>query len=508
MLNWEGLGSRIILILSLAGASPVVRFAAAQIVSDADRTVAMARATDTTPVTAAETPNAPINLPAPPLLPPAMPVVPLPISPPDIPKPKKWDWKASTIQTLEFTAFDHAFRVVMDPSLRSSLVHKPFIHDWFASYGGYDLKRWGDGDDFVVNDVGHPLQGAVTSRIFLQNNPRSFVPVSKNRDYWITLGQSMLWAAIWQAEWKVGPLSETSIGNAGGWLYVPDCGTSPSCLNNPKYPKPPTNNTGLSDWVISPLVGGLWVLGEDTIERFIVAPVARNHRIFGGRILRGCLEPSRDFAALFAGKFPWQLANAENNYMPSSHASAPKVPAFTEEAPRKWEFGTQYTNISLPVLKSGCRPGCRENISGFGFNIAHDFTRWFGIDSTVNVLPGQDGSAPMTQGMFGAKFGERFQHWGVFAKIRPGFIYYENAYPGGGDTTPGSLTRFAWDFGGIVEAYTHGGGTFRVDLGTTVVRYLADAPDRNISPLGSLISNQYYVNQGNLQVSAGYVHRF
>jgi hypothetical protein len=440
---------------------------------------------------------------------PASPVVePAPITPAQTPPPKKWDWKASTVQTLEFTAFDHLFRLVMDPGLRSMVLHKPFIHDWFASYGGYNLKRWGDGDDFVVNDVGHPLQGAVSSRIFLQNNPRSFVPVSKNRDYWVTLGQSMIWAAIWQVEWKVGPLSETSIGNAGGWIYVPDCGTSPSCLNNPKYPKPPTNNTGLTDWIISPLIGGVWVLGEDTIERFIVAPVARKHRILGGRILRGCLEPSRDFAALFAGKFPWMLANAENDFTPSGHTTAPKPPKFTEENPLKWELGTQYTNISLPVLKPGCTPGCRENISGFGFNFAYDLSRRFALDSTVNLLPGQNGSAPMTEGLFGARFGERFEHWGIFAKIRPGFIYYESAYPGGGVTTSESLTRFAWDVGGIIEAYTHGGGTFRLDLGTTMVRYLADARDKNISPLGSLISTQYYVNQGNFQVSAGYVHRF
>ena len=137
-----------------------------------------------------------------------------------------------------------------------------------------------------------------------------------------------------------------------------------------------------------------------------------------------------------------------------------------------------------------------------------EFTREFAFDSTVNLLPGQGGTEPMVEGMFGARLGERFEHWGIFAKVRPGFIHYDTAHPGGGVTEPAGLTRFAWDLGGIVEAYTRGGGTFRLDVGTTVVRYLADAPDTGGSPLGSRLSTQYYVNQGNLQISAGYVHRF
>ena len=243
-----------------------------------------------------------------------------PVAPPA--PSQKWDWKATTLQTFEFTIFDHAWRAAFDPSLRYQLAHKPFFHDWFASYGGYDLKRWGDGDDFIVNYVGHPLQGAVTSRIFLQNYPRSFVHLGKNRNYWVPLGQSIIWSALWQAQWKVGPFSETSFGNAGGWLYVNGCGTYLSCLNNPKYPSAPTNNTGLTDWVSTPLIGAAWVLGEDFLDHYVVVPVARKHRIFGGRVLRACLEPSRDFAAVFAGKFVWMLPQEETDY----YVKAPPCP--------------------------------------------------------------------------------------------------------------------------------------------------------------------------------------
>jgi hypothetical protein len=45
-------------------------------------------------------------------------------------------------------------------------------------------------------------------------------------------------------------------------------------------------------------------------------------------------------------------------------------------------------------------------------------------------------------------------------------------------------------------------------MGTTLVRYLADHTDPRMSEIGSLQSSQYVVNQGNFQVSTGYVYRF
>ena len=84
----------------------------------------------------------------------------------------KFDLKAAFWQSFGVTFFFEAWRVAFDPGMRWNLAHKPFYHDWFASYGGYNMKRWGDGDDFVVNDVGHPLEGAVFARNFLHQRPQ------------------------------------------------------------------------------------------------------------------------------------------------------------------------------------------------------------------------------------------------------------------------------------------------------------------------------------------------
>ncbi len=423
---------------------------------------------------------------------------------------EKFNFKGAFVQTFSENLFFHVWRVAFDPGLRYNLAHKPFFHDWFSSYKGYDMSHWGDGDDFVVNDVGHPLEGAVFARSFLINSPRSQVAIGKNSRYWTSRLKAMAWAAVWSTQLELGPISETSLGNQGGFTYVPGCGTALSCLNNPDYPKPPTTNTGWTDFVVTPLVGTAWILGEDTIDKYIVAPIAVNHRILGGRILRSALEPSRSFAAIFAGKFPWELPSPETDFAPNTKSHWPSMGS-GEPAPPidHWEIGTQYSNISLPVLSSQCSSGsCRKNLSGVGLNFDYNLTRGVAFDSALNFIPGQQGAQAMTQGLFGIKMGGRFDRFGLFGKIRPGFIYYKDAIPGGGDTTPNSLTRFACDFGGVVELYPAHNSTVRFDVGTTLVRYLTNHADTDQYQLGSHLSTQYIVTQGNFQVATSYTYRF
>ena len=115
----------------------------------------------------------------------------------------------------------------------------------------------------------------------------------------------------------------------------------------------------------------------------------------------------------------------------------------------------------------------------------------------------------MTEGLFGARMGERWKTWAVYGKLRPGFIYYEDAVQKLGQPNTGSLTRFATDFGAVAEIYPNRNSTFRFDVGTTLVRYLTDREDtKTLSHFGSLLSDQLIVNQGNFQISTGYVYRF
>ena len=444
--------------------------------------------------------------------------LPEPVQAAGIPAPStKIQWKPMLVQTLEFTVFQHAWRAAWDPGLRYLIAHKPFWHDYSVSLTDYHMENWSDGDSFLVNDIGHPMEGAVYGRLFLQNDPRSFAQIGLHNGYWKSRLQALPWMFAWSTEFEVGPLSETSLGNQGGYYYSIFCGPKKSCLTTPPYSNGVhnhtglgglTNNTGWTDFIITPVVGLGWILAEDTIDRYIVTPVAREHRILGGRVLRSALEPTRSLAALFAGKFPWMLPAPENNFVVHPRPKAVKVKDPNEQPLQHYSISTQYTNIGLPVIKPGCEKTCRENLSGGGFGFGYNFTRGFAFDSAVNFLPAQGGTDSMLQGLFGVKLGQRWNRWGLFGKVRPGFIYYEEALPGRGITTPHSLTRFAWDFGGVAEIYTHHNGTIRFDVGTTLVRYLTDRYDDRFTQIGGVISNQYYTNQGNFQISTGYSYRF
>ena len=276
------------------------------------------------------------------------PVTPASSSSSRAPKAGKFDSKGALIESFNVNLFYDAWRIGFDPFMRYNLAHKPFFHDWFASYGGYDMHRWGDGDDFIVNDVGHPLEGGVFGRVFLIHSPNSQVVIGKNRRYWTSRLKAMAWTAAWSTQLEIGPISETDFGNQGGYTYVPGCGLSLSCLNNPKYHKPPTNNTGWTDFVVTPLVGTAWILGEDTIDKYIVSPVAVNHRILGGRVLRSALEPTRSFAAIFSGKFPWQLPAPENNFAVSTKTHPPKTPL---QLNHPWTIG----RLGCSTATSACR---------------------------------------------------------------------------------------------------------------------------------------------------------
>ena len=82
-----------------------------------------------------------------------------------------YNWRGLLAQSLFFNVVENSFRAASDDQIRLMLAKKPFWHDYFASTKQFNMRRWNDGDDFLVNYVGHPLQGSVADYIFIQNDP-------------------------------------------------------------------------------------------------------------------------------------------------------------------------------------------------------------------------------------------------------------------------------------------------------------------------------------------------
>jgi hypothetical protein len=424
---------------------------------------------------------------------------------------EKFQWRPALIQSVEFLLFEHAFRLADDPYLRYLLFHKPFWHDYAVSAGQFDMSRWGDGDDFLVNYIGHPMQGGVTGNIYIQNDPRArALKFGKSSAYWQSRMKAVAWSAVYSAYFEIGPgLSEVAVGNEGGYTYTPGCGHY--VCDRPGY-KPPTNNTGWVDFIVTPTMGtGLMIL-EDSLDREIMDRFFQDDRRFGIKVVRSMLSPTHSMANLLAGRVPWFRFSDDALERSAAFGPAVNPRLDSDESWRyehRWSAGLHYTNIDLPMDWPGC-PACRVHSSGAGLTLGYRLTKLISFDSELNVFPGSgsaNGKSRAEEFLAGVKIGRTLGSWGLFTTMRPGFIHYVKTLAPGSQTDYESANRFAFDAAGVVEYYASSRSTIRFDIGTTFVRYLTGHPDPRQLPQ-TVLSDEYIATQGNFHLGSGYVFRF
>lgn len=446
-----------------------------------------------------------------------------PYQPPEI--EERYHWKGLLIQSLEFNAIENSVRLASDDQIRIFLVNKPFWHDYAASLKQFNMRRWNDGDDFLVNYIGHPLEGAVAGYIEIQNDPKArMLEISGNREYWKSRGMAMLWATVFSTQSEIGPLGEAGIGNEGGWTY-PKLKCTRPC---PQY-KPGithyTNNTGWVDFIVTPAVGMLWVLMEDTLDRYISDPVqGGNYKRIFPKILRGGLNPARSFSNLLRGQKPW--------YRDWQHSGVPLFkevhfrPAddqYEDEAQQpRFEISPHYTSLSTVVNTPGCH-NCKRTTTGSGIEASYRLTRWLDADVDLNrqpnasPLPSDRAGGNLTNGLFGLRSGFDTEHYALKLALRSGFVQFNNAYltsPIEGSTEApqtGKITHFAWNVAVSGDYRIGRNFALRCTLGETLVRYRSaaeDPPGIGHPPYLSWLSHQNFVNRGNWTFEAGPVFRF
>ncbi|MER3632939.1 MAG: hypothetical protein C4325_12950 [Blastocatellia bacterium] len=147
--------------------------------------------------------------------------------------------------------------------------------------------------------------------------------------------------------------------------------------------------------------------------------------------------------------------------------------------------------------------------SGFGVRFSFNINRNLALESELNFTPStrtfaeviRGGSIPTrrslggekTQFLAGVKCGHRGKRFGVFGKVRPGFIRF-NAVPsidfqwvvqspGGGQpkdiligVSEKPATFFNVDFGGVFEYYPTKKTVIRFDTGDTIIRFHGQNP--------------------------------
>jgi hypothetical protein len=202
-----------------------------------------------------------------------------------------FDWENAFKQSMIFLGIQHAFRLATEEGTRADL-KGPFFKDYFRALRS--LRGWEDGDPFLVNYIGHPMMGSVSGFIQIQNDPKGVnEEVSLKKSYWRSRLKAFGWSFAYSTQFELGLAGEAGIGNIGIRPY--------GKAKNPM---------AYVDLVVTPVVGTGWLVGEDMIDRYLIQ---RLETKVGNRtmqiVIRGLLNPTRSFANLMRGKWPWYRDN-------------------------------------------------------------------------------------------------------------------------------------------------------------------------------------------------------
>jgi hypothetical protein len=251
----------------------------------------------------------------------------------DLTKPEGVQWKPLLIQALRFLVVEDAFRYATEAQTRHP--GEPYFAGYINSIT--NLHGWADGDPFLVNYVGHPIQGAVSGFIWVRNDRRyRGVEFGRNRDYWRSRLRAMAFSWAYSIQTEIGPvLSEASIGAIQS-----------------RYPQ-----QGFVDHVITPTVGFGWMVTEDFMDRYVIRYLEQKTKNrYYRAVFRGTLNPSRTFANAMAGQLPWARARDEWGSIDNS----PKRPAPRYEAqppPGVAPFEVRFNSLWLQGTGGPCIGG-------------------------------------------------------------------------------------------------------------------------------------------------------
>jgi hypothetical protein len=191
----------------------------------------------------------------------------------------RFRWDTYLKHNLRLLACLHGKRILFEEKTRRGM-REPLLRQWRDDIVAIP-RRWGDEDPFVTNYVGHPMMGAVMGYLEVVNHPVHARLEFGDRGYWKARGATLVAAAVASTQFEIGPLSEATMG-----------------LHPSKQ--------GLSDFVVTPLLGTGLIVAEDAIDRYVIVKLETGRGAASRRILRCALNPSRAMANLVAFRAPWR----------------------------------------------------------------------------------------------------------------------------------------------------------------------------------------------------------
>ena len=161
------------------------------------------------------------------------------------------DWLGLLSQQTRVDAIMHALRL-RQSKFHVPVYHSPFFKGYAEALRGYFTTplRWSDGDDFLTNDIGHPIMGAVFSYTYTDFDRRCQTMIFGEGEYWSCVRRGTIYASLASVNWEWNPLmSESSLGHIGKFH---------SCANGKCK-----GECGWTDFVMTPVGGmGIRIAGD------------------------------------------------------------------------------------------------------------------------------------------------------------------------------------------------------------------------------------------------------
>ena len=441
-----------------------------------------------------------------------------------------YNWVGLGVQSFEFNAIETIFRLAQDNVLRSLTVDKPYWHDYIASLKQFNMGRWNDGDNFLTNYVGHPIQGGVGAYIEIQNSPTQSRIQWNEPGYWKSRAKAFLWTTAYSTYSEIGPTGEAGIGNEGGYTYDTRCILH---CNNTTHPPSgrDTNNTGWVDFVITPTVGMLWVFAEDSLDKEVSERLLRHvgpDKLYA-KIIRGSINPTRSFANLLRARNPWYrdwehpgVNSLDQQWTTGALKLWQKGNGELEAYPgwQRVEIAPHSTSFATTLTTDHCQY-CVGFTQGAGAQVSVELWKYLYADGDLSYSSGGSPNSSdraggsLTTGYFGVRIGKHWPLYAVNLSIRPGFVQFHDAYltsiPLSTPTQPappnpptpqlGTITHFAWNtmLAGDYKFTQH--VALRAGIEETLVRYRNACLDS--SGVGIPYDLHFLNHQTPCQVNAG-----
>jgi hypothetical protein len=209
-------------------------------------------------------------------------------------------WRSLIREWWTWIAIEQTERILKEPKTRDQL-SGPFFRDWFNTVSVYHFDNWDDGGKYITSYLAHPSQGAIAEAIFWQNNDhvRFSEQDFHNAAYRNALLQAFAFATVDAVLWKVGPLSESSIGNVG--LPVRSWDRDCKALHIPCV-----DRTGVSDMVMNEVGGTALTIGFQWLDKHLQKGIEQ--RVHNRALIdatRVLTNPPQSMANIVRFRPPW-----------------------------------------------------------------------------------------------------------------------------------------------------------------------------------------------------------